>query len=181
LERELDLKNLLIATDDTIMGELKRKNLTGYPYAYLNFTEIIGVKDQVSTRYIQRLGIRTANSEATKATSSKGFIFPVNLSMELKYVDEDPMRILLMAEALTILSMIGGLSFSINSGSLDLVVRVEIPENTSIPIASAEAANAPGGTEVSVNMIIHTYAGFFKDVSAVQASTPTQSFTITKL
>jgi hypothetical protein len=178
LERELNLKNLLIATDDTIINELKRKGHTGYPTSYLSINELIGVKDQNHNRYAQRFGVQMGVSGATKATSAKGHMFAINVGMELKYIDNDPMRLIVMAEALAILSMIGGMVFSMSVNGLEIQVRVEIPENTAIPLASAEATADPDGSEISVNLVVHTYAGFFKDVSAVQSGNPVIDYTL---
>lgn len=180
LERELDLKNLLIGTNDTMIAEFRRKNHLEYPHAYLVITELIGVRDQNNTRNIQRLGIIGSVDNALKATSSKGFIFPVNVAVELHYSDNDPMRVLIMAEALAMLSMMGGLSFSMSCGGIEYTVRLEIPDSTSIPLGSAESSNAPDATEMSINIVMHTYAGFFKDVSAVQKGSADTSLIIQK-
>jgi hypothetical protein len=174
LERELEIKNIMIATNDAIKRELMRKDETQYPYSYLNMSELIGIRDQQSNKVMQRFGIRAGMNGATRATSRKAFMFPINVGMELKYIDSDPLRIITMAESLVLLSIIGGLQFEIGlSDGIRFLVRVEIPESTSIPISSGESTESPGGSEITLSLIIHTYAGFFRDVSAVNSSSPT--------
>ena len=181
LERELGLKNLLLATDDTIMGEFTRKAEQLYPHSYLVINELIGVTDQIHTRYVQRQGVTSGLGGATKATTQKAYMFPINVGVELKYQDNDMHRVMAIAEALVIFSMIGGLSFTLTVSGIEYIVRIEIPLSTSIPIGSAESANDPSATEVSVSMVIHTHAGFFRDVSAVQSGSATTSYTIAKI
>jgi hypothetical protein len=57
-------------------------------------------------------------------------------------------------------------------------VRVEIPETVSIPLSSTTNTEAPGGIEVELSLIIHTYSGFFKNVEAVAYDRPTVAMTI---
>lgn len=178
LERELGIKDLQIAMDETIKAEIDRKTKqhekTAYPYAYMSMSELIGVRDQGSNKYTQRHGIRMGAAGATRATSRKAFLFPINIGLDLKYIDDDPSRTIVMAESMVILSQIGGLSFSLTLGeAIDFDVRVEIPESVPIPISSTTNTESPGGIEVSLSLIIHTYSGFFKEVAAVNSDRAT--------
>jgi hypothetical protein len=116
---------------------------------------------------------------ATRATSRKAFLFPINIGLDLKYIDDDPARAMVMAESMVILSMIGGLIFNLRlSESINFDVRVEIPETVPIPLASTNNPESPGGIEVSLSLIIHTFSGFFKEVSAVNSGNATISMEI---
>lgn len=183
LERELGIKNLQISADETIKAEIERKvqqhGKVDYPYAFMSMSELIGVRDQSNNKHAQRFGIRMGAAGATLATSRKAFLFPINIGLELRYIDDDPMRAMVMAETMVILSMIGGLTFNLKlSEAINFDVRVEIPETVPIPLASTTNTEAPGGIEVTLSLIIHTFSGFFKEVSAVNSSSPTISMEI---
>lgn len=178
-ERELDLRNMVIATSDSVKRELARKGDTSYPYSYLSISELIGVRDQNSNKFVQRHGIRMGAEGATRATSRKAYLFPINVGMELKYIDSDPTRCFLMAESMVILSMLGGLQFELLVGdTVRFLVRVEIPETTAIPISAYGSTESPDASELSLTLVIHTYAGFLKDVSAVNSGNPIISVNI---
>lgn len=176
LEKQLGLKDIQISTDETVKREIERKASNHedikFPYAYISLSEIIGVKDQNSNRNIQRLGI-PSRSGAMKATTRKGYLFPINVGMELKYIDDKPERAMVMAETFVILSMIGGLSFRLTvSEDISFDVRIEVPENLSIPLADTSSTQSPSGIELSAQLVIHTYSGFFRNVAAVNSGNP---------
>jgi hypothetical protein len=177
LEKQLEVKNMLIATDETIKREIDRlagqQQKPQFPYAYLSMSELIGVKDQNNNRVMQRLGLHAGTDGATKATARKAFMFPVNIGIEFKYIDDKPERAMIMAESLVLLSQIGGLSFEIKlTDKIRFDVRIEVPENTSIPLADTSNTQSPSGVELSAQLIIHTYSGFFRDVAAVNQGNP---------
>ena len=188
LERELGIKNLNISMDETVKAEIERKAKqhegARYPYAWLSMSELIGKRDQSNNKHAQRMGLRIGGgidmaAGSTKYTSRKAYLFPIEVGMSLKYVDDDPARAMVMAESMVILSMIGGLNFSLTlSETLNFDVRVEIPETVPIPLSSTTNAEAPGGIEVELSLIIHTYSGFFKNVEAVTSDRPTLQMTI---
>lgn len=178
LERELGIKDLQIAMDETIKAEIERKTKqhekTSYPYAYMSMSELIGIRDQGNNKHTQRFGIRMGAAGATRATSRKAFLFPINVGLDLKYIDDDPSRAIVMAESMVILSQLGGLSFSLTLGeAIEFDVRIEIPESVPIPLSSVNSPESPGGIEVSLSLIIHTYSGFFKEVAAVNSDRAT--------
>jgi hypothetical protein len=188
LERELGIKNLQISMDETVKAEIERKSKqhegARYPYSWLSMSELIGVKDQSNNKHAQRRGLRLGGgidmaAGATKYTSRKAYLFPINVGMTMKYVDDDPVRAMVMAESMVILSMLGGLTFSLTlSETLSFDVRVEIPESVPIPLATNTSTESPGGIEVELSLIIHTYSGFFKNVEAVTSDRPTVNMTI---
>ena len=177
LEKQLELKDIQITTDETVKREIERKSGAQgegvrFPYAYLSMSELIGVKDQTNNRVMQKIGM-PGRGGAQRATTRKGYLFPINVGIELKYIDDKPERAILMAETLVILSQIGGLSFEIKI-SEDIVfdVRIEVPENMSIPLADTGNTQSPSAIEVSAQLIIHTYSGFFRNVAAVNSGNP---------
>ena len=181
LERETGLKNILISTDDKVKLEMKNQGNTAYPYAWLAPSDAQIVKDQVSNRATQAYGMRMGGYGATRNTSRVGFLFPVRLGFELKYTDDDAMRMMRMVETFLLLSAVNRLTFDIRfANSMTLNTRIEIPDSTTIPIADTGDTTKPGGSEVSVALIIHTYAGFVRDVSSVYAADPTIGYVINK-
>lgn len=180
LEKELNVSNIAIASDDMVKNNLANKGDVKYPYAYISLTELAGVKDQVPNKTIRRLGYSLGTFNSTKSTTQKAYMFPVTIAVDFKYVDSDPYRCIRMVEALVILSQIDALYYDIVlNEEYRYHNRVEIPENTSIPLSDTNNPQTPGGMEVSVSMILHTYCGFVRDVAAVQASTPVVNFAFT--
>ncbi len=185
-ERELGIKNMLIATDEMIKARIdqrvKQNQLPEFPYAYLVLNEVQAVKELQPNKVVKRLGYRMGTTDASRATSSKGYIFPVKASLELKYTDSDPLRVIKVAEALMILGQIGALFFELRVGddveAMQLSVRMEIPESVSIPLADTGNTTAPGAMEVSLSFVMNAYAGFFRDVSAVNSTSPIVTTTI---
>jgi hypothetical protein len=183
IEREFALKDMLLASQDSAITELRRRlnnpetNTVSYPYGYLSLSELTSVKDHTPNKNVKRHGWRMGTMDATHATSKKGYIFPILVQISLHYLDNDPIRTLRMAEALIILGQIGPLAFSLNVGEgIELEVMVEIPESAPIPIGEAESEHAPDAQEIEIPLVIKTYAGFFRDVSAVNSNKPIISF-----
>lgn len=179
LERELLLKDMILASEDSAIKELQRRlttDLSGtvaYPYGYMSLSELTAVKDHAPNKNIKRHGLRMGTDSATRNTVRKGYIFPVVVQISLHYLDNNPVRVLRMAEALIILAQIGPLVFSLTAGEgVELDVMVEIPEGATIPIAETENTHSPDAQEIEVPLVIHTYAGFFRDVSSVNSDTP---------
>lgn len=185
LERELLLKDLVIASQDSAVMEIRRRAerpvdyTVPYPYGYLSLSELTAVKDHAPNKNIRRHGWRMGTAGATRATVRKGYVFPVLVQISLHYLDNDPIRTLRMSEALIILGQIGPLTFSMSIGEgTDLDIQVEIPETATIPIAETENPHSPDAQEIEVPLIIHTYAGFFRDVAAVNSDRPTIEVTL---
>jgi len=181
LERELRLKDMLLTSEDAALAELKRRQMDpltlsiAYPYGYLSLSELTAVKDHIPNKNVRRHGLRMGTDGATKATARKGYLFPILVQLSLHYLDNDPVRTFRMAEALIILGQIGPLVFSMHLGDgIELEVEVEIPDSASIPIAESENTHAPNAQEIEVPLVIHTWAGFCRDVSSVNSDRPTE-------
>jgi len=178
-ERELGIKNMLIATDEMIKARIaqrvKQNQLPEYPYAYLILNEVQSVKEMQPNKVVRRLGYRMGTEGATRATSTKGYIFPEKAGVELKYTDADPYKVIRVAEAMMILGQVDGLNFDLRVGDDDamrLSIRLEIPESVAIPMADTNLPSAPAALEVSLSFVMYGYAGFFREVSAVSSNSP---------
>jgi hypothetical protein len=183
LERELRLKDMIITTEDAATEELVRRlqdpttRAVAYPYGYLTMSGMTSIKDQNSTKAIKRHGFRAGMTDVTKLTTKKGFVFPVMFAITLNYLDNDPTRLLKMAEALMILGQIGPLAFDlILEEDMKLGVRVSLPDNATIPIGESENEQSPGAQKLEVELIVNCWAGFFKDVSSVNSDRPIATF-----
>lgn len=169
-ERELGIKNIPITTDNTVKGEIKRKGNGEYPYAYIQLSDLAIYKDRNPNKNVQRHGYRVGMTGAARATIAKGYLFPIRVGFEVKYIDNDPYRVLIIAEAMAILSGIGGMNFSVkldDNQSLDVVL--EIPDTIPIPVSDTGNTESPAGQEVSLAVVMSTYAGFFRQVAAVNS------------
>lgn len=179
LENELGITPILIATEDTIKAEYKRRGHAEYPYAHIELNEVMGVRDQTSNRTMQRLGARVGLNGATHATTRRAYLFPITIGVALKYCSSDPLDYITMAETLAVLSMLGGISFTMRlNEDFDFQVRIEFPDSESIPIASREDAQTPGGVEIECALIVHTVVGFFRDIAAVNSDRPIVDYQI---
>lgn len=174
LEQELEVSPILIATDETIKGDYMREGHTTYPYAHLELTEVMAVRDQTSNRTMQRQGFHSGLDGATKATTRRGYLFPVTIGMTLKYATGDPMQQLDVAQALCIMACTQAMAFRIRlDKDFSYIVRIEVPEQTAIALASTTDTSLPGGAEVEAPLVIHSFIGFFRNVAAVNSGRPT--------
>ena len=184
LERELGLENVLIASDEMVKVEIANKKMdpeynVAFPYSYISLSEIQGVKDQANNKIIRKVGYDVGFDAVTKATTRKAYIFPVTISLDFKYVDNDPYRCLRICEALVILSQMDAIYYDIVlSEQFRFHCRLELPDTEPIPLADTQNAQAPSGMEVSATFILHTFCGIFRDVAAVSSDTPKYSLKI---
>lgn len=181
LQKETNLKSIVISTNNRIKNDLElNKNVT-YPYGWLEPSDAQVVKDQASTTAAKRYGYRYGVQNSTRNTTRVGHLFPVNLGFTLKYVDNEPQRMMEMVETFLILSSINQLTFDVKfSDSLILNTRIEIPDSSSFPIGDTSDYTKPGGMELSLALIIHTWAGVFRDAVSVFSATPTIGYLINK-
>lgn len=168
LARELGLKDLPISLDDKIKKQLANEDKTSYPYGWIVPTDAQVVKDSFSNRAVQRTGHRVGTYGASRNTSRVGFIFPIRIGCELHYFDDSADRAFHISETFLLLSALNNLTFDVKYGNqFVLNTRIEVPDNTTIPLADTGDTTKPGAIEIIVQLIVHTYAGFFKDVSSV--------------
>lgn len=176
LERELGLSNILVSTNEAVKRELANRGQNKYPYAYMSMSDMQADRQRLAGRSIRRHGFLTGSQNNTFSTVQKGYIFPVKVSFELKYIDDDPYRILYIAENFAIWSSASNLTFSMKIQDLELQTTMTIPESVTIPIADTGNTNEPGGQELSIPIIMDTYCGFVRDVSSVSSNSPIISY-----
>ena len=170
LERELDIPAVTFSMSTNVRQEIVRKARESelkFPYSYLTLTSLAAVKELGNTYALQKHGLRF-NTAGQRATTTKGYLFPIILGLDFHYIDSDPSKLLTMSQALVLLSLNKGLSFQIDVGTLfSFVVDLEIPLETTISMSDTNSAELPGASDVNVQFIMHTTIGFFRDVSAV--------------
>ncbi len=174
LQKELALsKPVRYTQDERIKDSMSKDENTQYPYAWVVPSDAQAVRDGVNARAVARYGQRTGNFGATRNTTRVARVFPVNLGLELHYVTGDPMAMLAAVEMFLIFSATTNLNFDLKFGrDFFLNTRIEIPDSASIPLADTSDTTKPGGGELTLNLIVHTYAGFFTDVSSVYNKDP---------
>ncbi len=172
-QRETGVKRILLSTDDKIKAQMENNGDDKYPYAWLVPSDAQAVRDMVNNRATQRTGMRMGTYGATRNTASTAFLFPAKLGFELKYTHHDAKALYHMVETFLILSAMANLNFDIKfANQMVLNTRIEIPDNLTMPIADTGDTTKPGGGEISLQFIIHTWVGFFKDVSSAYAGDP---------
>jgi hypothetical protein len=182
LEKELDIKDLTLTMSETVRQELIRKaggeDKIRYPYAYGIINSVAATRDQQNNYAVRKNGQHVFNG-TDKAQTSKAFLFPMDIGVEFHYVNSDLNAILRVAQSLAILSAVNGLHFVIKvGGTLEFSVRIEIPLETAINIQEEQNSQQPGGSEVTCGIILHTFIGFMRSVSAVNGSKPVLHVTI---
>ncbi len=178
LERELGIRQVLFSISTAARQEVVRRAREKegglkFPYSYILLTGLAGVKERQNNYAVQKHGLRF-NTPGQRATTAKGYLFPITLGLDFHYIDSDPNDVLAISQALVLLSVTNGLSFQINVGEIyTFVVDLEIPLDTTINVEDGNSAELPGATDVNVQFVMHTTIGFFKDVSAVNSDHPT--------
>lgn len=177
LEKELELPGMLFSLSGNVRQELVRRangnteNLN-FPYSYITLTSLAATKDKQNNYAVQKHGVR-AHTSGQRATTTKGYLFPLSVGLDFHYLNSNPEQLLTMAQALVLLSVVGGLNFQISIGELfKFDVLLEIPLETTINVSESNAPEAPGASDLNVQMVMHTTIGFFRDVAAVNSSSP---------
>jgi hypothetical protein len=183
LEKELDIVSVIFSMSINVRQEIIRKARDSsdglkIPYSYITLSSLAALKETQNNYAVQKHGIRFHNP-GQRATTTKGYLFPITLGLEFHYIDSDPKRILGISQALVLLSLNKGLTFQIDVGEIfSFVVDLEIPMETTINIMDPNVQEAPGASDVTVQFIMHTTIGFFRDVSAVNGSSPTMGIKV---
>lgn len=170
-----------------IMRDLKDKTQITKSFGWVVPNAITGERDRYNTKTMQRNGLTTGLNKFTRNTSQKAFIFPVALGLELHLIIRDFQELILIGEALSIISMTDGLSFDLRIGGsedksdgLSFNSRIEVPLDFSIPLSVNNDTANPDGHELVVNLIVHTWCGFLKNVLAVTNSSPSIEVSIVR-
>lgn len=182
LEKELDIPSVIFSMSSNVRQEVVRKardTELKFPYSFLTLNSLAALKELQNNYAVQKHGLRF-NTPGQRATTTKGYLFPITLGLDFHYIDNDPTRLLQMAQALVLLSINHGLSFQIDVGEIfTFVVDLEIPLETTINVMESNAPELPGASDLNVQFIMHTTIGFFRDVSAVNGPTPTMGIRVT--
>jgi len=182
LEKELGLKKVIFSMSDNTRQEIMRrasdtKELT-FPYSFLLLSSLAGVRDQQNNFAVRKHGNRYTQA-GQRATTTKGYTFPITLGLDFHYIDSDQRRLLTMAQSLVVLSLTSGLDFQIDVGKImSFAVKMEIPAETTINISDGNSGEMPGASDVSVQIVMHTTIGFFRDVSAVNGDKPIMNISV---
>lgn len=186
LQRELGLKSMPYSLDDKVKAQQANQGMNVFPYAYLAPSDMqVNKEAQGSPRAMQRTGWRVGTFGASRNISNVGFMVPMRVGLELHYFHSDADALLRTGEMFVILSSMNNLNFDVKFGNntdtpFILNTRIEIPDNMSIPIADTGDTTKPGGGELVVPVVVHTYAGFFKKTSALYHADPIIGLAIEK-
>ena len=178
LQRELGLKSLPYSLDDKVKAQQANQNNDVFPYGYIAPSDMqVNKEAQGNPRAMQRTGWRVGVFGASRNISNVGFIVPMRVGLELHYFHNDADFLLRVGEMFVMLSSMNNLNFDVKFGSntdspFILNTRIEIPDNMSIPIADTGDTTKPGGGELSIPLVLHTYAGFFKKMSSLYYADP---------
>lgn len=169
LARELGLQHFPISLDDKVKAQLANDGQTQYPYGWLVPSDMQLVRDQYNNSATRRIGMRVGTYGATRNTSRIGFIYPIKIGAEIHVACDDAEKSLHFGETFLLLSaMQNVLSFDVRFGDqFSLNTRIVVPDSVTIPFADTGDTTKPGAVEVTLQIVIETYAGFFHDISSV--------------
>lgn len=177
LQKELEINQIIFSMTGSPKKDIVRRAAAAgasvsMPYSYMLINSLAGVRDKQNNFAVRRHGMRF-NHIGEKATSKKGYIFPMTIGLELHYVDSDQKRLLSLAQSLAVLSLTNGLNFHIGVGTLfSFDVRLELPLDVPITLQEGENPETPGATDITAQIVMHTQVGFTRDVSAVNGEHP---------
>lgn len=176
LAKELEIPSMLFSMSSNVRQEIVRRaqgqEKLNFPYSYITLTSLAAMKDRQNNYAVQKHGVRMTTS-GERATTTKGYLFPISVGLDFHYIDANPEQVLTMSQALVLLSLTSGLNFQISVGELfKFDVVLEIPLETTINVSESNAPELPGATDLNVQMVMHSTIGFFRSVAAVNSSTP---------
>lgn len=181
LEKELGIKSIIFSMAANVRQEIVRRardTELQFPYSYITLPSMAAVRDRQNNYAVQKHGVRF-DTPGLRATTAKGYLFPITLGLDFHYIDSDQTKLLQMAQTLLLLSLTDGLSFQIDVGKIfSFVVRVEIPLDTTITVSEGNSPELPGASDLNVQFIMNTTIGFFRDVSAVNSGNPTMQISV---
>lgn len=175
INREFGLSDCTFTMSENYKQDIVRKAETkskalAFPWSYFLIQSLAGARDTGNNFAIRKHGVRF-NKFGEKATSRKGYLFPVKLGLEFHYIDTDPKRILSMAQTLVVFSCTSGLKFQIDIGDIySFTVSLEIPPDSTISTAEEQSAQLPEATDLVTQIVMTSTIGFFRDVSAVNGT-----------
>ena len=176
LERELGLSSVMFTMSENYKQEMVRKasdqgKALTFPWSYFMIQSLAATRDTANNYAVRKHGIRFTQV-GEKATSKKGYLFPIKLGLEFHYIDSDPKRLLTMSQALVLLSATGGLKFTIDVGDMfSFTVGLEIPIETTITTQEEQSSQFPEATDLTTSIVMSSEIGFFRDVSASNGKT----------
>lgn len=174
LKREFALKDVPLSLDDKVKAQMENQNNVTYPYGYLVPSDMQLSRELYNLTAVRRFGARAGEYGATRNTSRVGFVFPVKVGVEFHVLSDDAMKAIHYAECFAILAAMQNiLTFDVRYGQrFSLNTRLEIPDSVTIPFADTGDTTKPGAVELVMQLIVHTYAGFFYDKASIYADGP---------
>lgn len=172
LERELGIANIIFTMSETYKREMiRRAEVDGselkFPWTYFAIQSLAGVRETSNNYAVKKHGVRFTQV-GQRATSRKGYVFPIKVGLDFHYIHNDQSKILHMAQALVLLSATGGLKFQIDVGEMySFTVGLEIPLDTTITLQEEQNPQMPEASDLNAQIVMSTEIGFFRDVSAV--------------
>ena len=190
LARELGLNHLKVCVSETSRralfvsdagiraGKGLQNSDLRFPYSYLVLNSFAALTDHQNNFAVKKHGQSLPVFDSNNFTS-KAYFFPFDVGTEFHYITDDPDKLFSQSLALGILSASGGIAFRIAVGEkLQVNVRLEIPLETPITTQEEQSANLPEAHELTTNIILHTYFGFVREVSAVTSGSPVLNITV---
>lgn len=175
LDQQLELKNVPVVVHDNAKNALRKKiqeklksGLIAYPYGFIEIASVEINRDLGPIKQIQRSGYLSNPLSATDATVLRGFLFPAKLSVVLHYINSDVEATLLFAESIALISILGGLDFTINYGQeFKWCCRVLLDGPVTIPKKTLEDPSLPAEDEIVISGLIETRIGFTRPIAKI--------------
>lgn len=140
-----------------------------YPYGYFRMTNLVLSDEQTLHQNIRRMGSGHSIQDIENVLVQKGFYFPADVTIEVKYLDDDINGVINFVQKLAIINACRLLSFDIKlPGSDGWNVNVTADtKGASIPSPIEDDEDRPAVYEIDASYVLQTKVGFEKVVAKI--------------
>lgn len=178
LKKELDILPTLTIAENYLIDVKEKLLANGYtltpPYAWLFLNGITTRRDEVGNYVMSREGMFfPVKNSVERAMVEKVHTFPMDIGLELHYVDSNTKNLLLVAQVFSLLSIINQTYFQIKIGhNYSYGNRLEVPTDQTITPIQLDNEQFPGMMELTLNIVLKSYIGYFTKVANIQSKAP---------
>ena len=178
LKKELDILPTLTIAENYLIDVKEKLLANGHvltpPYAWLFLNGITTRRDEVGNYVMSREGMFfPMKNSVERAMVEKVHTFPMDIGLELHYVDSNNKNLLLVAQVFSLLSVINQTYFQIKIGhNYSYGNRLVVPEDQTITPIQLDNEQFPGMMELTLNIVLKSYIGYFTKVASIQSKAP---------
>ena len=155
---------------DYVKQQWKANGYAKYPRAYISMGALEVQRDRINNRAARTAGVVSSkNLDVNDSTSNyikSAKVFPVKISLELHYFENDMDRLLEAIENIAVISALRTFTIPITvHDTFDFQANCEIDDNITIPQIEHGNDSNPGSGELTINLTISSYVGKIEEVA----------------